>query len=44
MDRESALAALRGLIDHIGDGQSATVHCKGGLFTLDVQRNDEPAI
>ena len=44
MDKESALAAMRGLLDDVTPGQSVTVRREGGLFAFDIQRNDEPAI
>lgn len=44
MDKESALAAMRGILDGMPAGQSVTVRREGDFFALNVQRNDEPAI
>jgi hypothetical protein len=44
MEKESALAALRGLMESASPGQSITVHCGSGFFALDLQKNDEPPV
>lgn len=44
MEKQAALAALCGLMDHVATtGDAITIHCRrGGLFSIDVQDMHEP--